>query len=80
VLEAIEMHKWSGPAHHHQQHEYRDRTIEAFFLAGNGGQIVMGIPELDLAMAFYGGSYSDHKGTYLAQDDYVPHFILPAVN
>ncbi len=58
---------------------YKGRTIEAFFLAGNGGQIVMGVPTLDLAMAFYGGSYSDHAGTYLAQDDYVPNFILPAV-
>lgn len=57
---------------------YRNRKIEAFFLAGNGGQIVMGIPALDLAMAFYGGSYSD-RGTFLAQDNYVPNFILPAV-
>jgi hypothetical protein len=40
----------------------------------------MGIPALGLAMAFYGGSYSDHNGTYLAQDDYVPNFILPAVD
>jgi|HubBroStandDraft_1064217.scaffolds.fasta_scaffold36529_3 hypothetical protein len=39
----------------------------------------MGIPALDLAMASYGGSYSDHAGTYLAQDDYVLNFILPAV-
>jgi CubicO group peptidase (beta-lactamase class C family) len=57
---------------------YKNRKVEAFFLAGNGGQIVMGIPDLDLAMAFYGGSYGD-KGTFLAQDDYVPNFILPAV-
>ena len=57
---------------------YKDRKIEAFFLAGNGGQIVMGIPALDLAMAFFGGSYND-KGTFLAQDNYVPNFILPAV-
>jgi CubicO group peptidase (beta-lactamase class C family) len=57
---------------------YKGRTVEAFFLAGNGGQIVMGVPELDLAMAFYGGSYGD-KGTFVAQDDFVPYFILPAV-
>lgn len=60
-------------------YQYKGRTIEVFFLAGNGGQIVMGVPELDLVVAFYGGSYSDHKGTYLAQDEYVPNFILPAV-
>jgi CubicO group peptidase (beta-lactamase class C family) len=59
-------------------YNYKNRKVEAFFLGGNGGQIVMGIPELDLAMAFYGGSYGD-KGTFQAQDDYVPNFILPAV-
>jgi CubicO group peptidase (beta-lactamase class C family) len=58
---------------------YKGRTIEAFFVAGNGGQIVMGVPLLDLAMAVCGGSCSDHAGTYLAQDDYVPNFILPGV-
>jgi CubicO group peptidase (beta-lactamase class C family) len=57
---------------------YKGRKIEAFFMAGNGGQIVMGIPELDMVMAFYGGSYGD-KGTFVAQDNYVPNFILPAV-
>jgi CubicO group peptidase (beta-lactamase class C family) len=57
---------------------YKNRKVESFFLAGNGGQIVMGIPELDLVIAFFGGSYSD-KGTFLAQDSYVPDFILPAV-
>ncbi len=34
-------------------------------------------PALDLAMAFFGGSYGD-RGTFLAQDNYVPNFILPA--
>ena len=58
---------------------YKDRTVTAFFAGGNGGQVVMGIPELDLAIAFYGGNYSD-PATFVPQRVYVPTYILPAVN
>jgi CubicO group peptidase (beta-lactamase class C family) len=34
------------------EYPYRDRTVRAFFAGGNGGQIVMGVPELDLVIAF----------------------------
>ena len=58
---------------------YKGRTVRAFYAAGNGGQIVMGIPELDLVIAFYGGNYSQPVAQ-LAQRVYVPEFILSAVN
>ncbi len=58
---------------------YKGRTLRAFYAAGNGGQIVMGIPELDLVIAFYGGNYSQPVAQ-LAQRVLVPEFILPAVN
>lgn len=57
---------------------YRDGSVRAFFAGGNGGQIVMVIPELDLVAAFYGGNYND-PGTFLAQQVYIPRYILPAV-
>ena len=57
---------------------YKDGTISAFFAAGNGGQIVMGVPALDLVIAFYGGSYSD--GVFFrTQNELIPNFILRAV-
>jgi CubicO group peptidase (beta-lactamase class C family) len=58
---------------------YKGRTVRAFFAGGNGGQIVMGIPELDLVIAFYGGNYSDPV-MFVPQRVYVPEYILPAVN
>ena len=58
---------------------YRGRTLHAFFAAGNGGQIFMGIPELDLAIGFTGGNYSD-AALLIPQRVYVPEHILPAVN
>jgi CubicO group peptidase (beta-lactamase class C family) len=58
---------------------YKDRTVRAFFAGGNGGQVVIGIPELDLVIAFYGGNYSD-RATYVPQREYAPKYILPAVD
>jgi CubicO group peptidase (beta-lactamase class C family) len=62
-------------------HEYpfRGRTVHAFFAAGNGGQIFMGIPELDLVIGFTGGSYND-RALRIPQEVYIPEHILPAVN
>jgi CubicO group peptidase (beta-lactamase class C family) len=60
------------------RYPYRGGTVEAFFAGGNGGQIVMGIPKLDLLIAFYGGNYSD-RVLYVPQRVFVPKYILPAV-
>jgi len=61
------------------EYPYKDRKVRAFFAGGNGGQVVVGIPELDLVIAFYGGNYSDPV-LVVPQRVYVPDFILPAVN
>lgn len=60
------------------KYPYQDGQISAFFAAGNGGQIVMGIPELDLLVAFYAGNYS-HRTMMRIQREFVPEFILPAL-
>jgi CubicO group peptidase (beta-lactamase class C family) len=60
------------------EYPYRGRTVRAFFAGGNGGQVVMGVPELDLVVAIYGGNYSDPI-LFIPQQQYVPHYILPAV-
>ncbi len=57
---------------------YKDGQVTAFFAAGNGGQIVMGIPALDLLIAFYAGNYS-HPTLFKIQEAFVPEYILPAV-
>ncbi|MDQ2869411.1 MAG: beta-lactamase family protein [Acidobacteriota bacterium] len=60
------------------EYPYRGRRVRAFFAGGNGGQVVMGVPELDLLIAFYGGNYSDPV-LFVPQREWVPKYILPAV-
>ena len=59
-------------------YEYHDRKIRAFFAGGNGGQVSMGIPDLDLVIAFTGGNYNDPV-LFTGQRVHVPRYILPAV-
>lgn len=57
---------------------YKIRTLRAFFAGGNGGQLVMVVPDLDLVIATYAGNYADRVALQI-QQDYVPNYILPAV-
>lgn len=58
---------------------YQGRTIRAYFASGNGGQLSIGIDELDLAIVFQGGNYNDWQTGWIAMLDYLPNHILPAV-
>jgi len=60
------------------EYPYRGRKVRAFFAGGNGGQIFMGIPELELAIAFTGGNYAD-ASLFIPQRSLVPEQILPAL-
>ncbi len=59
---------------------YKGRTVQAFYAGGNGGQVVMGIPELDLVIMFYGGNYADGKVSGEVKQAFVGKYILPAVD
>lgn len=60
------------------EYPYAGGKVRAVFAAGNGGQIFMGIPDLDLVIAFTGGNYSD-AALFIPQRVLVPERILPAV-
>lgn len=60
------------------EYDWHGETVKAYFAAGNGGQIFMGIPAADLVIAFWGGNYSD-RTLYRAQEVLIPKYILPAV-
>lgn len=60
------------------QYDWNGRKLHAFFPGGNGGQVYIGIPELDLLIAFTGGNYADPV-LFRSQREFVPQDILPAV-
>jgi len=59
-------------------YKYAGRTVRAYFASGNGGQEVVVVPELDLVIATYGGSYNDKGGLVMVRE-YIPKYILAAV-
>jgi len=40
-----------------QEYDYKGRKVRAVFAGGNGGQVSLEIPDLDLVIAFTGGNY-----------------------
>ena len=59
-------------------YDLNGRKLFAFFPGGNGGQVAIGIPDLDLLIAFTGGNYAD-RVLFRSQREFVPQDILPAV-
>lgn len=59
-------------------HQLGDRRWRSFYAGGNGGNVVMVVPELELVIAFLGSNYNQsimHKSKL----EYVPEYILRSV-
>jgi CubicO group peptidase (beta-lactamase class C family) len=61
-----------------REYPYGGRTVQAYYMSGNGGQYVMVIPELDLVIAVFGGNYNERAGGLMVSD-VIPRLVLPAV-
>jgi CubicO group peptidase (beta-lactamase class C family) len=61
-----------------EDYPYEERTVRAHFMGGNGGQIAMLIPELQLSVVFNAGNYSD-RVMFRIQQELIPNYILPAI-
>jgi CubicO group peptidase (beta-lactamase class C family) len=55
-----------------------DRTFRDYGAGGNGGQLVIVVPELDLVVGINGGSYSDFKRWGKWELELLPQYIIPA--
>jgi CubicO group peptidase (beta-lactamase class C family) len=56
-----------------------DRTYHTFRAAGNGGQMVIVIPDLDLVAVFMGGNYNQGPVWWRWNDEFIPKILIPAV-
>jgi len=61
-----------------QEYPYKGGRVRAYYAGGNGGQVVMVVPDLELVICFWGGNYSD-PSLFIPQRKYVPELVLPAV-
>jgi CubicO group peptidase (beta-lactamase class C family) len=57
---------------------FKDRQVYGYWAGGNGGQGVLVVPELDLVIATFGGSYNTRVGLEI-QQGYPARYIIPAV-
>jgi CubicO group peptidase (beta-lactamase class C family) len=60
-------------------YDFNGRKLFAYFPGGNGGQVAIGIPDLDMVITFTGGNYADAV-LFRSQREFVPQDILPAVH
>jgi CubicO group peptidase (beta-lactamase class C family) len=67
-----------GYAWHIAEYRVGQRTYTAFSAEGNGGQLLIAIPELDLLVMMTAGNYSDFPTWSKFRDELVPQFIIPS--
>jgi CubicO group peptidase (beta-lactamase class C family) len=60
------------------EYPYNGRRVRAYFAGGNGGQVFLAIPDLDLVVAFTGGNYAQ-AATFVSQRVYMPRYVLPSI-
>lgn len=60
-------------------YEYQGERVDAFYSGGNGGQMVIIVPALDLVVMVNAGNYGDFRNLLALRDDFVGAYIVPAV-
>jgi CubicO group peptidase (beta-lactamase class C family) len=68
-----------GYGWHRNTLEAGGRTYQEYEANGNGGQLLIVLPELDLALVFTAGSYGNYRVWRKLREEIVPHQIIPAV-
>ncbi len=69
-----------GPVHtwHLFQVTVGGHAYSEYMAQGNGGQLVMVVPELDLAVLVTAGNYGNFPTWRKVFEDLMPQFIIPA--
>ncbi len=68
-----------GYAWHFRSCTVGGRTFPYYWAGGNGGQLVIVVPDLDLVVGFTGGDYTQYRKYLRWEVDLLPRYIIPAV-
>ena len=60
-------------------YDFQGRKVRSYYASGNGGQLLIVLPELDTVILFMGGNYNNFATWGSFRDDLVPQYIIPSV-
>ncbi|HET7040925.1 MAG TPA: hypothetical protein VFI13_02855, partial [Gemmatimonadales bacterium] len=84
VRQSLQEHSVFAPDHHYGfalhliDVESGGRSWRIYEVGGNGGQLVMAIPELDMVVGVTAGNYGDYGTWYKFMTELVPQYVIPA--
>jgi len=62
-----------------KHYEVDGEKYTAFYASGNGGQLIFGVPKLNLVVAFNAGNYSQYYAWKKYSQEIMPKYIIPAI-
>lgn len=68
-----------GYAWHFREARMRGRTISYYWAGGNGGQLIIVVPALDMVVGFTGGDYAQARKYLRWEIEDMPRYIFPAI-
>ena len=78
ALHPMNAHGRDGYDWHLNDIKLGDRVFKEYDASGNGGQLMMVIPELDLAVMFTAGNYGNYGVWRHFRDELLPQYIIAA--
>jgi CubicO group peptidase (beta-lactamase class C family) len=68
-----------GYGWHFRDYESGGRVVHYYWAGGNGGQLIIVVPELDLVVGFTGGDFSEFRKYLKWEIELMPRHVFPAV-
>ena len=75
----IDLNHGYGYGWHFRDYQGHGRTFDYYWAGGNGGQLIIVVPELDMVVGFTGGDYAEARKYLRWEIELMPQYIFPAV-